>query len=286
MKKFILLLAALFLFPLKDLHTKGFFYEVAGSGAKIYLMGSIHMAKQNAFPLDSVIEKAFESCDNLVLEINLNNINPTEILQYGMFQDTTKLEDIVPQKYFKILDSLFSLYSFPKVIYNKLKPWVAVLLLVSLQMTQASDEFIPGVEIYFLNKIKSTQRVLELESFKKQIDVFQSLYNLNPDDFFEYFLMKKDSMDIQFEQLYEAWLKGDENAVQYLMEQEFDDFELSKKYQEILLEQRNQDMTNKIEEFLGQKGCYFVVVGAGHLIGEIGIVKLLRKKGYVVNRLL
>jgi hypothetical protein len=43
-------------------------------------------------------------------------------------------------------------------------------------------------------------------------------------------------------------------------------------------------MVSKIEDYLKGKGIYFVIVGAGHMIGEKGIVETLRKKGYRVEQ--
>jgi len=53
---------------------------------------------------------------------------------------------------------------------------------------------------------------------------------------------------------------------------------------EKLLYERNRNMSARIEEFLRTKDSYFVVVGAGHLIGNKGIVETLRRKGYVVEQ--
>jgi uncharacterized protein len=44
-------------------------------------------------------------------------------------------------------------------------------------------------------------------------------------------------------------------------------------------------MVAKIEGYLKSKTGYFVVVGAGHLVGEKGIITLLQKKGYKVEQL-
>jgi uncharacterized protein YbaP (TraB family) len=43
-------------------------------------------------------------------------------------------------------------------------------------------------------------------------------------------------------------------------------------------------MADKIDRYLTQNSVYFVVVGAGHLIGDQGIVKLLEKRGYKVTQ--
>jgi uncharacterized protein YbaP (TraB family) len=48
--------------------------------------------------------------------------------------------------------------------------------------------------------------------------------------------------------------------------------------------ERNDAMTQKIEEFLQTDKTYFVAVGAGHLVGERGIVQQLRDKNYTVDQ--
>ena len=44
-------------------------------------------------------------------------------------------------------------------------------------------------------------------------------------------------------------------------------------------------MASKIEDFLKTKETFFVIVGAGHLVGEKGIVETLKTKGYVVEQM-
>ena len=53
---------------------------------------------------------------------------------------------------------------------------------------------------------------------------------------------------------------------------------------EKLIYERNRTMAQKIEEFLKTKETYFVIVGAGHLVGEKGIVGILKKRGYRVEQ--
>ena len=44
-------------------------------------------------------------------------------------------------------------------------------------------------------------------------------------------------------------------------------------------------MASKIEDFLKTTETLFVIVGAGHLVGEKGIVEILKAKGYVVEQM-
>jgi hypothetical protein len=52
-----------------------------------------------------------------------------------------------------------------------------------------------------------------------------------------------------------------------------------------LYDERNDAMTQKIEAFLKTSKTYFVAVGAGHLVGERGIVSQLRAKNYKAEQL-
>ena len=63
-----------------------------------------------------------------------------------------------------------------------------------------------------------------------------------------------------------------------------EDKRLSPIYEKLIYE-RNRSMASKIEDYLKTKETYFVVVGAGHLVGSQGIIELLKGKGFVVEQL-
>jgi uncharacterized protein YbaP (TraB family) len=54
---------------------------------------------------------------------------------------------------------------------------------------------------------------------------------------------------------------------------------------EKMFDQRNDTMTQQIEQFLQTPKTYFVAVGAGHLTGDRGILSQLRSKNYDVEQL-
>lgn len=82
-----------------------------------------------------------------------------------------------------------------------------------------------------------------------------------------------------------GWQAGDEAAVAALIFQSIEEApELAPIYEK-LIDERNAAMVSGIEAFLETKNRYFVVVGAGHLVGKGGIVDLLRKKGHAVEQM-
>lgn len=276
----------LFLFSFaENLLGKGFFYLVESGNSKVYLFGSIHIAKSTAYPLDTIVESSFEACKNIVFEINLQNLDPFKLLEYGTFNDTNTLEKVIPQKYFKIVDSLFRKYGMPKLFYNKMQPWFAILLLINLELVSGVEDFTEGIDMYFIKKIDKNKNVLELESLTEQINVFKILYELSPEYFFEFFLNQMGQNRSSFDKTYDAWLKGDEEATLNEFSSMSEDSTL-KKFQFILNDQRNHKMASKIADYIANGGTYFIVVGAAHLLGENGIVKILERKGFKVNKIL
>jgi hypothetical protein len=85
--------------------------------------------------------------------------------------------------------------------------------------------------------------------------------------------------------LIRAWKSGDPKGMEPIITKSVkEDPRLSPVYEKLIYE-RNRKMLSKIEEYLKGSGTYFVVVGAGHLIGEKGMIETLRRKGYRVEQI-
>ena len=71
------------------------------------------------------------------------------------------------------------------------------------------------------------------------------------------------------------------------LEEMFSDkqFNLDEKNQDILLDKRNIDWVQQLNKILPATNI-FIAVGAGHLVGEKGLIALLRKEGYTLRPLL
>ncbi|HBS32092.1 MAG TPA: TraB/GumN family protein, partial [Parvularcula sp.] len=51
-----------------------------------------------------------------------------------------------------------------------------------------------------------------------------------------------------------------------------------------LIAERNANWVVQIEKIMTGSDDYFIAVGAGHFIGTDGVVELLKRKGYAVER--
>jgi len=82
-----------------------------------------------------------------------------------------------------------------------------------------------------------------------------------------------------------AWQSGDATAMQEVITSSVRDYPQLKPLMTKLLDERNTAMTAKIERFLQTPKSYFVAVGAGHLVGDKGILAQLRRKKLLVEQL-
>lgn len=261
---------------------KNFLWQIESYKGKVYLLGSMHLAKKDLFPLDNVIENAFAESDYLVVEVDASKINQQKILEMAMYSDKTKLEDKVSKETFSKLKDLFEKHEVPPAFYNRMKPWFAITFLVAQELkSEGYDQ--EGIDMHFLKTAK-TKPILELESMYEQIELLSS-FDTEPDKFIEYSL-KDFSVSVKMvDSLTTAWKNGDSEEMNRLLNASLDDKEFEDlKYK--MFDERNIKMKDKIVDYLKADKIYFVVVGAGHIVGEKGILELLKKeKKYIIKQL-
>jgi hypothetical protein len=123
---------------------------------------------------------------------------------------------------------------------------------------------------------------LELESLDYQIKLLSSLADMEQELFLLYTLKDLKIAGQEFDRLFKAWVSGDSQGMEsIMMKYTKEDRRLSSAYEKLVYE-RNRNMAGKIEAYLKTKGTYLVIIGAAHLVGEKGIVEILRGKGYRV----
>jgi uncharacterized protein YbaP (TraB family) len=124
-----------------------------------------------------------------------------------------------------------------------------------------------------------------LESLEYQFKLFSALSKKDQESFLLYILKDINVLERELDKLVKAWGAGDEKDIELIMTKSVkEDKKLVPIYEKLVIE-RNRKMVSKIEEYLKQKETFFVVVGAGHLVGSQGIIRLLREKGFLIEQL-
>jgi hypothetical protein len=139
-----------------------------------------------------------------------------------------------------------------------------------------------GVDKYFYRKaVEDGKTTSGLESPRYQVDLLSSLSDSGEEDFLIQTIEEYDSASVMLDELVGFWRSGDLEGLQKTMNKSIMKYpELHKK----LLVDRNLAWMDRIEEILRGEEDYMIIVGAGHLAGEQGLINLLKQKGYAVTQ--
>lgn len=254
-------------------------WKVTSPAATVYLVGSMHiLAANDVYPLPPAVEKAFAESSVLAVEADVRNVDQEHMMEmvqkYGMYAAGDSLSHHLSKPTADALASFCSNYGFPCATLEPLRPWMAGMLVAVWPIMKAGVDPKNGIDMHFLNELSANQRVAELESADAQFQLLSGQSEEEQDKFLAYSLEGAGKM----QELEKAYLAGDMDAL-------LKDVPPSSELTEHLINERNIRMSQKVNEFLKQKGTSFVVVGAAHVIGEKGIANLLQQQGYKVERM-
>ena len=255
------------------------------NGAAVYLLGSIHALREDAYPLPEVIEAAFDQSDVVVFEIDLDKMTSvaTKMLEAGSLGDGQTLEKVVGPAVWSEFSTKMNAAGMRSGMFQFMKPWMAAITVAAFELESAGYTSESGIDTHFWNRAKETgkeTRALETADF--QVGLFASLTPEESLAFLEYTLADLETMIPQLDELAEFWSSGDAQSMKEVRGEEFADYpDLFEK----LIGARNRAWLPAIEELLAGDRDAMVVVGAMHLVGEDGIVEMLRQSGFSVIQL-
>ena len=266
---------------------KVFLWEAKSANNTVYILGSIHLAKPSLYPLDKRIEDAFKRSNTLVVEVNIEAFDPITLqqtfMERGIYSDGTTIKDHLSQKTFKLVsDKLGGSGSLSQM--GIFKPWFLSITLATLELLKLGFDPEYGVDKHFLRKAKG-KRILELESLEYQLSLFDGFTDKQQDLLLFSTLLDLKIIKKEMGSLIKAWKNGNADKVEEILMRGLDEHPQILPIIEKIFYERNRKMVLKIERYLGTNSTYFVVVGAGHLVGEKGIIQLLKKKGYSLQQL-
>ena len=273
--------------------SRGLFWKVKGKngGKDLYLLGSIHMVPQDIYPLDSKIEKAFELSDVLVVEADVADPAATAeisqlVMSKGLYSNGKTLETELPKKlYQKVEQELKKIILLPIAQAKMMKPWLLSITLAQLNLAKLQMDPMNGIDMHFLKKARGSKKITQLESANFQIKLLSGFSHDMQLEFLKSTLENSDKSIEVFKSMVKAWREGSADDMYQITSSELDDSPKLKGFYKKLNDDRNVEMVKNIEKYLTDKNSYFVVVGALHMLGKEGIVSLLTKKGYSVEKL-
>lgn len=267
--------------------TKHFLWKVeAPDGATAYLLGSLHVLTQDAYPLPATIDKAFADSRTLVEEVDLDEMNdPLQMmsaLSKAMLTGGQTLDQLISADTFAEVKKRAEAYGMPMMALQRMKPWLVAVTLMAPTLQSAGFKPELGIDRHFFDRAKEKGLKRQaLETLAYQLDRFDQMPVKLQEELLKATIEDLDTQVSGVKDMVRAWSSGDLATIEKLTLTAF--LESPELYQRLLLE-RNQNWVPHVERCLSEKAGCFVVVGAAHLVGKDGLPAMLAKKGYKVTQ--
>lgn len=260
-------------------------YVIEDDDSRVVLLGSVHILPDGALPLPPHVEAAYADASVVAFELDLD---AAQAGAPGMIQaatDEATLADVLTAEQQATVDAALAGLGLPAGAFNQFEPWFAGMTYGVLALQQSGlPVSAGGVDAHFFGRAKADGKELAaFETIELQTSVFDDLPVESQVAFLmEGVAMDKDSTATMFAAMVDAWAAGEDDQLATLMNDGVSEPALF----EALLVTRNRAWIPQIEALLAREGeNAFVVVGAGHLVGESSVVDMLRQAGYTVTRL-
>jgi uncharacterized protein YbaP (TraB family) len=248
-----------------------------------YLFGTIHMIPQEDFFLPSGLEEAFDKSDKVVFEIDLDDMSDMGammgLMSNLMMKNGMSLNKLLSPQEYKEVSDYFEEMGMPMFLLNNVKPmFLSMLAEMNMDPEAMGSEEVTSYEMELYDMANNDAKpVGGLETMAYQMSLFDSIPY---EDQAEMLLDAVRGTDIEsdmFDETVELYKHQDiEAMVSMVGESEEGEFE------DALLNNRNRNWIPLMEKKM-ENGSVFFAVGAGHLGGEQGVIRLLRKAGFEVT---
>jgi uncharacterized protein YbaP (TraB family) len=258
------------------------------SGGPFYLLGSLHYANRNCYPLPVEVERAYADSTVLAVELDLTRPEAEDVAEWlGRYRGSHDLSNDVPAPLIEQVKQVARDKSWDIERISKSRPWVVAAMITSEDFVSHGYSRDFGMDLYFIRAAKrDRKRVYELESLRGQFDLFNGLTTAD-----QTFLLLESIEAVRsgdniatLDRMINAWLRGDASTFRQLTEEALTKAPTPLELGHSMYGVRNERMVQRIEALVRSGQRPFVVVGASHVAGPDSIVDKLRERGFDIRQ--
>jgi uncharacterized protein len=262
------------------------FWEVTGKHNTVYLMGSVHVLRSSDATLPQVVEAAYRDAETIVEELDpftaAAEMGGVAALELQALPEGQTLAAVLGPALHEQLQKESALLQIETRSLARKQPWYVALLVLQARLAQGGFSSLDGVDHQIALRAQRDSKPLRgLETAVEQLAVFAGMSMDEQREFLRGMLDEQD-MASDLEEVTLAWRRGDLKKLESLLRSGVEE---SPQFFKALTTDRNLRWLPQIEAMLADpRDDYLVVTGALHMVGEEGLVELLRRKGYKVDR--
>lgn len=259
---------------------KGLLWKIESRGRQpSYLFGTIHSADPRVTRLPPPVRAAFDEASSFTMELLISGAGIVSMAEAMFFSGDQTLRSVVGEDLYVKTQQAMTDHGLPIQGLNKKKPWVVLMLLstprpeprLALDMLLQLQATVQGKQIYGLETMEEQIAVFNDMPIDEQVALLQDTIRLRA------------NIDRQFESMLQAYRNRDLAVLMSLVYESgpqgtpaYDNL------LERLLARRNTIMVKRMRAQI-EAGNAFIAIGAAHLAGEHGLLRLLEQEGYRIT---
>lgn len=256
-------------------------WELTGTSNRIMVLGSIHFLRPVDYPLAPGITAAFEQADVILMEIDLDDLDPMATAETvaALAQDEKgrTLPDLLGPGAWKTASAEARKLGLDLGPMTPFEPWYAAVLVTQLRLAQLGFDPSLGVESRLAaDAQRRGKEIRGLETLESQLGALDRLSADAQREFLQSTLAEAGEVGDLADDMIAAWKAGDVRAL---------DADLLGSVREqpevyrALIVRRNEHFADAIGKLVDGKKNYLIVIGALHLVGPDSVLRMLDRDG-------
>lgn len=260
-------------------------WVVRDEDTTIYLFGTVHVLKPGLSWFDEAVRTAFDSADELKIEVVLPEDPTTLAPLIGSLATAPAGKTITgrlnPEQLASYTAGLGQ-FGIPAAALDGYDPWFVSLQLATILYMRAGYQPGAGAESVLTTAAREASKpVSGLETVEEQFGFLDSAPDAEQISGILQLLADVPQASATFDQLVASWAAGDVTRTAELMNEGMTN---TPETARILLVDRNRRWADELKARMDQPGTVFVAVGAGHLAGAGSVQDFLTERGLTVER--
>ncbi len=260
-------------------------WKIEGSGGKSsFLFGTYHLVGSDYLDTHDEVAQAYKNSSRVVVEMEADSAALMQLTMLATMPGRSFKGLLDSSDYQLVKKEIEPVIGYDLAMFDNFKPnLIATMYSVALAQRSTPEDFKYGgepIDMFFAsNGHKKGKEIIALETAREQADILfnseaveQQAHNL------VVMLKEADETREITEKVLKAYQKEDLNSIwteTLKMGDAYGDMD-------ILLHDRNKAWVKTLKEILPEGGV-FIAVGALHLPGKKGLIRLLQKEGYTIT---
>ena len=256
-------------------------WQIDGETNRVYLLGSVHLLREQDYPLPSRIDAVYDDAEKLIMELDLDDLDEARaqalVSELGAIADGSSLAELLGDTDYSRASALAAEINIPLQMLASVEPWLAAITIEQLMLQRIGFNPDFGIEAHLVRRAsRDGKDIGGLEDIAEQLGLLDALSAEAQSTLLLQTLTDAADIEATMDGLIRAWRRGD---VAYLEANMLADMQSYPELYKAIVVGRNRNWVESIEALLDDEEDYLIVVGALHLVGEDSVPAMLRERG-------